>query len=54
MGELSQQIQFAVFLISLGKATVEEVRDLFSRQGHDDEQLAAIMSQVDARIARRP
>lgn len=53
MGELSQQIQFAAFLIALGKATYEEVRDLFAKQGHDDEKLAAIMAEVDQRIARR-
>lgn len=52
MDELNAQIIFAAFLINLGKATVEEVRAAFQRDGHDDEKLAAIMADCDRRIAR--
>ena len=53
MSELQQQAMFAAFLINLGLTTVEQVRALFAHDGHDEETLANIMVQVDARLARR-
>ena len=50
---LDPRIEYAAFLIQLGITTVKSVRDLFASEGHDDDTLAAIMSEVNARIARR-
>lgn len=51
--QIQIDIQLGAMLITLGKATIDEIHGFFTSQGHDDEALAAIMTQVDARIARR-
>lgn len=51
--DLVAQIQLASMLINLGLVTVERIKTMFADNGHDDETLAQIMSEVDARIARR-
>lgn len=47
------RIMMAAFAIQLGITTVEKVKEVFAGDGHDDETLAAIMAEVDRRIARR-
>jgi hypothetical protein len=47
------QIQVADMLIHLGIATVEKIRGYFASKLSDDEILNGIMTEVDARIARR-
>lgn len=51
--QLQRQIEFAAFLIQLGVVTAARVRSVFSEAGHDPETLAAIMAEVDQRLARR-
>lgn len=53
MEEFNAQIIFAQMLIALGVTTAEAIHDLFKKDGHDDETLAAIMAKVNSRIARR-
>lgn len=50
---IDPRIALAAMLVSLGITTVEKIRDLFAKDGHDDATLAALMEEVDARIARR-
>ncbi len=47
------RIMLAAFVVQLGITTVEKVREVFASDGHDDATLAAIMTEVDRRIARR-
>lgn len=51
--QLQRQIEFAAFLIKLGLVTAEKLREAFASDGHDAERLAAIMAEVDQRLARR-
>ncbi len=51
--DVLQQVEYAAFLIRLGVTTVEKVRAIFAEDGHDDEALAAILVEVDRRLARR-
>lgn len=54
MGSITpEDINVASMLIQLGLTTVVAIRNLFSSQASDDTTLDAIMSEVDARIARR-
>lgn len=53
MDQLQAEIATAAMLINLGVVTVEKVKGFFSSQGHDEEALAAIMLEVDQRLARR-
>lgn len=50
---LTGEIQTASMLIALGLTTVEKIKALFASDGHDEDTLAAIMLEVDTRIARR-
>lgn len=50
---LDPRIALAAFLVQLGVVTVQQIRDAFRKDEDDDARLAAIMAQVDARIARR-
>jgi hypothetical protein len=47
------ELQMAAFLINLGLVTVDKIKAYFAGAGHDDETLAAILTEVDARIAAR-
>ncbi len=51
--KLDQEITVALMLIRLGKATYDEIRTYFAGQIDDDAKLAEIMTEVDARLARR-
>lgn len=57
MDELTPQVQaeiaMAGFLIRLGVVAVEKVREVFQKDVNDDAVLDQIMSDVNARIARR-
>lgn len=51
--DLNAQIAVASMLIQLGLSTVDKIKGFFQSEGHDDEKLAAIMLEVDQRLARR-
>lgn len=53
MDALNGQIALAAYLLQLGAVTYDAIRGFFSSEGHDDEKLAAIMLEVDQRLARR-
>ena len=53
LGNIQAQIQTGIMLVNLGLTTVEKLKELFTKDGHDDETLAQIMSEVDRRIERR-
>lgn len=53
MGDLEGYVRLATTLIGIGITTWAELRDLWRRQGTDDEILDAIAAEVDVRIARR-
>lgn len=53
LATLQPQIATAEMLIHLGVTTYEKVRAYFAAKVSDDEILAGIMVEVDARIARR-
>lgn len=50
---LQPQIAMAHMLIELGVTTVEMVKGYFRSNVSDEEVLAGILAEVDARIARR-
>jgi len=53
LASLQPQIATAEMLIHLGITTYEKVKAYFASKVSDDEILAGIMVEVDARIARR-
>lgn len=53
MGEIDPRILLAEMLIGLGITTYENVHAYFQKDLNDDAVLADLMTQLDARIARR-
>jgi hypothetical protein len=53
MPEIDPRILLAEMLIGLGLTTVETVKHYFTQNSDDDAELAKILSEVDARLARR-
>ncbi len=51
--EILADARTAGMLLELGVTTYEKIRGYFADQGHDAETLAAILQEVDRRIARR-
>lgn len=53
MGEMDPRILLAEMLIGLGITTYENIKNYFTQNSTDDAELAALLAEVDARIARR-
>ncbi len=54
MGNITPaEIQTAAMLVQLGVTTIEKIATLFKSSVNDDAELAAIMTEVNTRIARR-
>lgn len=47
------RILLAEMLIGLGITTYESIKSYFSQNSDDDAELAALISEVDSRLARR-
>lgn len=47
------RVVLAMTLISLGVATVEKLREVWSNHGASDADLDAILAEVETRLARR-
>ena len=52
--EIQTYAAMAEFLIGLGITTAQRIRQYLSDSGHDEETLAAILAEIDQRLARRP
>lgn len=50
---MDPRVELAAFLIQLGVTTVAQVRAVFAQDSDDDAVLAALMADLDRRIARR-
>lgn len=53
MPEIDPRILLAEMLVGLGIATWESIKGYFTQNTSDDEELAKLLAECDARIARR-
>jgi hypothetical protein len=52
MGELDPRVTLALTLVGLGLTTVQRIVELWRREGVDEDILATIQTEADARLAQ--